>query len=84
MFFHEGEKILVGRDHVLSRPDDKLPPSPEFKDALESFRLLDFDNVILSPHNAWDTRESVGRILDTNFEAIISFIEAGDCKNGIV
>ncbi len=79
----EGEKILVGRDYVLEKSDDKLPPSPEFKKALESFRLLDFENVILSPHNAWNTRESVGRILDTNFEAIISFIETGDSKNRI-
>ena len=45
----------------------------ELRDALESFSLLHSDRAILSPHNAFNTRGAVDRILDASIENIRAF-----------
>ena len=42
--------------------------------------LMKLSNVYITPHNAFNTKESLGRILDTTLDNIISFIE-GKPKN---
>jgi D-lactate dehydrogenase len=52
----------------------------ELRDALESFGLLHSDKAILTPHNAFNTREAVDRILATSIENIRAFF-AGNPQN---
>ncbi|WP_332449906.1 NAD(P)-dependent oxidoreductase [Methanoculleus sp.] len=52
----------------------------ELRDALESFGLLHSDRAILTPHNAFNTREAVDRILDASIENIRAFF-AGNPQN---
>jgi len=52
----------------------------ELRDALESFGLLHSDKAILTPHNAFNTREAVDRILDASIENIRAFF-AGNPQN---
>lgn len=49
------------------------PPADEFKEALESFAILHSDRAILTPHNAFNTREALERILATSIENIRAF-----------
>jgi len=44
--------------------------------------LLRFNNVIITPHNAFNTNEAVMRILDTTFENIRSY-QAGEVLNEV-
>ncbi|HOI57458.1 MULTISPECIES: NAD(P)-dependent oxidoreductase [unclassified Methanoculleus] len=52
----------------------------DLRDALESFGLLHSDKAILTPHNAFNTREAVDRILDASIENIRAFF-AGNPQN---
>ena len=52
----------------------------ELRDALESFGLLHSDKAILTPHNAFNTRGAVERILDASIENIRAFF-AGNPQN---
>lgn len=45
--------------------------------------LLGFPNVILSPHMAYFTQESLNALCDTTVKNIREFFETGDCKNRI-
>lgn len=45
--------------------------------------LLRMRNVIITPHSAFNTREAVGRILNTTVENIIAFVK-GEPKNVVV
>jgi len=44
--------------------------------------LVDMDNVIMTPHNAFNTKEALIRILDTTILNINSFV-AGAPQNEI-
>lgn len=48
---------------------------PELKTLLEDHILMEMPNVIVTPHNAFNTREAVTRILDTTITNIKSFSE---------
>jgi D-lactate dehydrogenase len=48
---------------------------PELKTLLEDHILMGMPNVIVTPHNAFNTKEAVTRILDTTIKNIKSFIE---------
>jgi len=42
--------------------------------------LINMPNVVITPHNAFNTGEALKRILDTDIENIKSFIEKGESK----
>ena len=42
--------------------------------------LLKMDNVVVTPHSAFNTREAVGRIVDSTVENIRAYI-AGQPRN---
>ena len=50
------------------------------KTVLENHVLIDMPNVIITPHNAFNTTEALQRILDTDTENIKNFIEKGETK----
>ncbi len=37
--------------------------------------LLRMPNVVVTPHSAFNTREAIGRIIDTTIENIMSFVD---------
>ena len=47
------------------------------KTALQNHVLIDMPNVIITPHNAFNTKEALQRILDTDIKNIQAFIEKG-------
>ncbi|NLB01105.1 MAG: hydroxyacid dehydrogenase [Methanomicrobiales archaeon] len=65
----EGEEVWI--EEEFAGADEAS--AEELRDALESFGLLHSDRVILTPHNAFNTREAVERILATSVENIRAF-----------
>lgn len=51
------------------------PDAVDLKMVLQDHILMKMDNVIITPHNAFNTKEAVKRILDTTIENILKFIE---------
>ncbi|CCJ37096.1 D-lactate dehydrogenase [Methanoculleus bourgensis MS2] len=72
----EGERVWIEEEFSGAGS----PSAAELKEALESFAILQSDRAILSPHNAFNTREALGRILATSIENIRAFF-AGNPQN---
>lgn len=51
------------------------PEEHNLKTVLANHVLIDMPNVIITPHNAFNTQEALQRILDTDIENIESFIK---------
>lgn len=66
----ENEKLLR-----VSRNKQNSQASPTNKFTKELEELLEMDNVIVSPHNAYNTKEAKLRILETTVENIKSFLK---------
>ncbi|MDD3857502.1 MAG: NAD(P)-dependent oxidoreductase [Methanoculleus sp.] len=72
----EGEEVWIEEEFAGAEEAS----ADELRDALESFGLLHSDKAILTPHNAFNTRGAVDRILDTSIENIRAFF-AGNPQN---
>ncbi|WP_297888262.1 hydroxyacid dehydrogenase [Sulfurihydrogenibium sp.] len=72
----EAEEVLIEEEY-LKRDDI---PAIKLKKALESFYVLNSENVIVSPHNAYNTKDALYRILDITLDNLKSFLE-GNPKN---
>ncbi len=53
------------------------PEEHNLKTVLQNHVLIDMPNVIITPHNAFNTQEALIRILDTDIQNMRSFIEKG-------
>lgn len=73
----EEEGVMKDELGYLMSGDDKS----DLKVVLENHELIDMDNVIVEPHNAFNTREARTRILDTTVENIESFGKKGAAAN---
>lgn len=58
---------------------DVLENEPEVKEKV----LLNMPNVIVTPHNAFNTKEAIRRILDTTIENIKSFVDENKVLNRV-
>ncbi|GAB6078604.1 hydroxyacid dehydrogenase [Hydrogenobaculum acidophilum] len=67
----ESEEIVM-EEHLLW--DENLS-AETLKKALEISYLLKHPNVIITPHNAYNTKEGLQRILNTTLENIAAFIK---------
>lgn len=56
------------------------PEEHNLKAVIADHVLMEMPNVIITPHNAFNTKEAIQRILDTDIENIKSFIETGETK----
>ncbi len=72
----EGEELLKDERQILAQPlaQDKL------RTLLLNHSLLNRDNVVITPHIAFNSREAVQRILDTTIQNIRAFL-AGEPQN---
>ncbi len=74
-----GLDVLEEEDLLKNKPRKRL--SREERSTLtENHRLLKYDNVVITPHNAFNTKGALSRILNTTIENIKSVI-SGKIKN---
>lgn len=59
------------------------PEEHNLKIVLADHVLIDMPNVIITPHNAFNTKEALQRILDTDILNIKSFLEKGEVKYAV-
>ena len=67
----EGECFIKEEKQILSRHFLK---ECDLKTVLQNHMLLKQDNVIITPHNAFNSWEALHRILDTTILNINSFL----------
>ena len=72
----EEESLIKEEAQLLS----KNFPKEKLQNLIENHMLLTFDNVIITPHNAFNSKEALQRILDTTIENI-KCISKGKCEN---
>ncbi len=58
------------------------PNEANMKTVLENNALVDMENVVITPHNAFNTKEAILRILDTTAENITKFA-SGEAQNRV-
>lgn len=73
----EEESIIKEEAQLLSKNFSK----ENLKNALENHILLTLDNVIITPHNAFNSKEALQRILDTSLQNIIDVINKKKTNN---
>jgi PhnB protein len=66
----EGEALVREEAQILSKAYDR----EQLESAIHAHQLLKRDDVIVTPHNAFNSREAVERILDTTLENIQAFL----------
>ncbi|MFB6212387.1 MAG: NAD(P)-dependent oxidoreductase [Candidatus Magasanikbacteria bacterium] len=64
----EQEQAIKEKENY--NPDD----SEDLETILEDYALIDMPSVIVTPHNAYNTREAIERIVETTVENIKSFL----------
>ena len=79
----EGEEVWAEEELIIFKGEKDVSPEV-FRKAIESFALTQFENVILTPHNAYNTHEAIMRILQKTIQNIISFKEKGSCTYPVV
>ncbi len=73
-------EIYMGNELELLK--EELSEPKDVDTVLNNQYLIDHPNVIITPHNAFNTKEAVERIFDTTAENIKYFAE-GKMKNGV-
>lgn len=73
----EEESLIKEEIQLLS----KNFPKENLQNLVENHLLLTFDNVIITPHNAFNSKEALQRILDVTIENISCITEKMKCKN---
>ncbi len=69
----ECEEILMQEDKYITKVDCIKPEC--LTKTLINHKLLDFPNVVITPHVAYDSIEAVNRILETTIDNIKDFIQ---------
>lgn len=78
IFGGAGLDVLEEEGNLKNEVDFLLNDHPDkdsLKTMLQEHILMEMENVIITPHNAYNTKEAVQRILDTTAENIEKFIE---------
>jgi D-lactate dehydrogenase len=79
----EGEEVWTEEELIIFRGERDVSPEV-LKKALETFALNRFENVILSPHNAYNTHEAIMRILTKTLQNLVEFKEKGKCRYPVI
>ncbi len=75
--------VLEFEDTISNkRPGSDLNLS-NLRTSLINTKLLNLNNVIATPHIAYDTKEAVDRILNTTIKNLFEFINDSDVKNKV-
>jgi D-lactate dehydrogenase len=65
----EGEELIMNEEELMKNPKAMKRIKEVFRDK----ELIKMDNVIFTPHNAFNSAEALRRILDSSLENIKSF-----------
>jgi D-lactate dehydrogenase len=71
------EESMIREEHELLHKEFKIE---DLKTVLENHMLLNNPRVVITPHNAFNSKEALQRILNTTEENILGFL-AGQPKN---
>lgn len=77
----EGEKLLNVEEEILLLRRDEIP-AEMLQESMEISVLKTLPNVIVTPHNAYNTTEAIQRINDTTADNIHKFI--ADKKQNVI
>jgi D-lactate dehydrogenase len=58
------------------------PEGHDWKTIIANHVLIDMPNVVITPHNAFNTKEAIERILDTTIDNLNAFVK-GETINKI-
>lgn len=78
----EGENIWIHKEDLLN--DTEMPSAEIFKQAIEAQSLLNYENVIITPHNAFNSYEARQRMIETTLSDIVTFCQKGTCSDRII
>jgi D-lactate dehydrogenase len=72
-----GLDVTEEEDEVenISMVTSKRPTKDDLQEVLSYHLLRDRDDVVFTPHNAFNTEEAIGRIIKTTVENIEGFIK---------
>ncbi len=73
----EEESLIKEERQLLS----KNFPKEHLQNLIENHMLLTFENVIITPHNAFNSKEALQRILDTTIDNINCISSNKKCEN---
>jgi len=76
----EEENLIKEEAQLLSKNFSK----EELSNLLEDHMLIKFNNVIITPHNAFNSKESIYRIMETTIENIDCLGSKKKCSNRVV
>lgn len=65
----EGEELIKNEEELFNDPDSKRKTYELFRDR----KIFSMENVIFTPHIAFDSQEAVERILQTTIDNILSY-----------
>ncbi len=75
----EGEEFISEDQELLHQTANQA----KWEAVVRNNKIFDMDNVVFTPHNAFNSKEALKRILDTSIDNIKSFIE-GDPINPVL
>jgi len=77
-----GLDVVEEEDKVesMSMVMSKRPTKDDLQDVLSYHMLRDRDDVVFTPHNAFNTEEAIGRIIKTTVENIKEFVKTNGIK----
>jgi D-lactate dehydrogenase len=79
----EEEGVLSDEQGYWLRDADDDAPDINLRTVLENHILFKMPNVVVTPHNAFNSREARMRILDSDIANITSFFSSGAVQNPI-
>lgn len=68
------ESEVIIKDQQKINPDE-LPNEQELSEAFMDHMLIGMNNVIITPHNAFNSNESIKKLLDNNINNIKNFFD---------
>lgn len=75
----EGEEFISEDQELLHQTANQA----NWEAVVRNNKIFDMDNVVFTPHNAFNSKEALKRILDTSLDNIKNFIE-GDPSNPVL
>lgn len=75
----EGEELVKEEDQLLSNKKNENA----WRTVVRDHNIFNMDNVVFTPHNAFNSKEALLRILDTTVENINSFINE-EVRNSVL
>jgi D-lactate dehydrogenase len=67
----EGEELIKEEHQLIGNKINQK----KWKTIVRDHKIFNMDNVVFTPHNAFNSKEALQRILDTTVENIVAFIE---------